>query len=186
VKVLIVPEDQELDRYIVLPVVQALFDDLGLRARIQVLPEPRLRGSAAALDAAVVRDIVQANPMEDLFILVVDRDCDREDNARRAAERQKEHAGKLVACVAREEVEVWLLALYKNDLGVSFRDVLAHCDPKEQWAEPLLQKLGSTGPGRGRKSAMRALKGSWRSLRDTCTELRDLQAAIQDLRQAGA
>lgn len=178
-KVLIIPEDQELDRYIVHPVIEALFDDLEVKARVQVLPEPRLHGAGDALDAAVVREIVEANPMEDLFLLVVDGDCNREGNDGRAAERQREHEDKLIACVAREEVEVWLLALHKDKLDTPyFKDVRTHCDPKERWAQPLLRKLGSAGPGHGRKSAMRALKGNWRSLCDTCTELRDLKERI--------
>jgi hypothetical protein len=184
VKVLIIPEDQQLDRYIVQPVVEALFDDLGLRARVEVLPEPRLHGAAEALDADIVREIVTTNPMVDLFLLVVDRDCDREGNSARASARQAEHPGRLIACVALQEIEVWMLALYKDDLDVGFAEVRAECDPKERWAEPLLERLGLGGPGRGRKHAMRRLKGAWRSLSDISTELRDLQRAIGEWRSA--
>lgn len=183
-KVLVVPEDQTLDGYIVRPVVTALFDDLGYRASIDVLPEPRLRGAGDALDKELIASIVRDNPMIDLFVLVVDRDCDRRGNSRKALERQSEHATKLIACVAKEEVEVWLLALYADRLPVPLKEVRAHCDPKEVWAEPLLASLGRQGPGGGRKNAMRALAGSWRSLRDRCDELKQLQKAIQTWREA--
>lgn len=177
--VLIIPEDQELDRYIVKPVIEALFDDLGITARVDVLPEPRLRGTSDALDRELIAQIVADNPMEDLFLLIIDRDCDRERNEQQARAREAEHADKLVACLAVQEVEVWLLALYKNKLGVDgFAEVRTHCDPKERWAIPLLDRLGYQGPGRGRKRAMQALARKWRSLRDTCSELRDLQKAI--------
>jgi hypothetical protein len=180
VKVLIIPEDQELDRYIVQPVIESLFADLEIKARIQVLPEPRLRGAGDALDKETIREIVDSNPMVDLFLLIVDADCDRKGNAAQARQRESEHSEKLIACVALQEAEVWLLALHKDQLDTRhFQEVQVECDPKERWAEPLLEKLGSAGPGHGRKAAMRALKGNYRSLRDTCTELRDLQERIK-------
>lgn len=174
-KVLIIPEDQELDRYIVKPMVEALFGELGISARIDVLPEPRLRGSSDALDPATIAEIVATNPMEDLFLLVVDADCNRQGNSTRAAARQAEHPDKLIACLAIQEIEVWMLALHKGQLSVGFSEVRTECDPKERFAEPLLNRLGRDGPGHGRKAAMRALKGHWPTLRDTCIELRDLR-----------
>lgn len=177
--VLIIPEDQELDRYIVKPVIEALFEDLDIRARVDVLPEPRLRGTSDALDRELIAQIIADNPMEDLFLLIIDRDCDRENNERHARLRMDEHPDKLIACLAAQEIEVWLLALYKNKLDVDkFAEVRKHCDPKERWANSLLDQLGFQGPGRGRKRAMQALAKKWRSLRDTCTELRDLQDAV--------
>lgn len=177
-KVLVIPEDQQLDQYIVKPVVEALFDDLGLRARVAVLPEPRLRGASEALDREVVDGIVRDNPMEDLFLLIVDRDCDRRNHEALAKQRESERTSKLIACLAWQEVEVWMLALYKDQLGVRFTEVRAECDPKERFAEPLLDQLGREGPGQGRKHAMRALSGKWQSLRGTCPELSQLAAAI--------
>jgi hypothetical protein len=186
-KVLVIPEDQELDRYVVKPVIEALFKDLGRPARIDVLPEPRLRGASDALDGGMIDEIVAENPMVDLFLLIVDADCDRDGNRTKVAARATEHEGRLIACVAEQEVEVWLLALYKEELGVQFSKVRQHCDPKEEWAEPLLEKLGTGSPGRGRKAAMRRLSGAYRSLRDTCTELRVLENSIRAwLETAGA
>jgi hypothetical protein len=178
-KVLVIPEDQELDRYIVKPVVEALFADLEIPARVEVLPEPRLRGATDALDPSMVEAIVRDNPMEDLFLLIVDRDCNRQRNEDKARMRESEHAGKLIACVAIQEVEVWMLALHRDALAGSMSAIREHCDPKEEWAEPLLTSLGTDGPGRGRKRAMRAIKGRWRSLRSTCNELEALQERIR-------
>lgn len=178
-KVLVIPEDQEIDRYILKPVIEAMFSDLEISARVEVLPEPRLRGTSDALDEGIVRDIVTGNPMIDLFLLVIDRDCNRENNVPKAAARVSEYEGQMIACLAEQEIEVWMLALYKDRLGATFSEVRAECDPKERWAEPLLKELGTDGPGRGRRRAMRALSGKWRSLRDTCTELRDLQERVR-------
>jgi hypothetical protein len=184
VKVLIVPEDQALDQYIVKPVVQAMLDDEGIPARVDVLPEPRLRGTSMALNPGVIADIVAKNPMIDLFLLIVDRDCNRERNEEQAAARQEEHPGKLIACLAHQEIEVWMLALYDGRLGgVRWAEVRRHCDPKEQWADPLLDRLGREGPGHGRKRAMRELAGNWRSLKTRCPELSELQKAVRAFRE---
>lgn len=178
-KVLVVPEDQAVDQYIVKPVVEALFQDLGVRARVDVLREPRLRGASTALAPAMIARIVEENPMEDLFLLVVDRGCDREGNEAKAAARQAEHEGKLIACLAHQEIEVWMLALHDERVAAPWAEVRAECDPKERFAEPLLRALGRDGPGAGRKKAMRALSGNWRSLRSKCPELKGLQDAVR-------
>ena len=184
-KVLLIPEDQTLDQYILKPVMEALFAELRVTARISVLPEPRLRGSSQALDPNVIREIVQDNPMVDLFILIVDRDCDRErERAEAKAEAiRKEHEVRLQTCLARQEVEVWMLALHSASLDESLETIREDCDPKERWAIPLLERLGTHGPGGGRKKAMRKLQGSWRSLRDRCGELKELETQVSTWQQ---
>ncbi|MBI5547251.1 MAG: hypothetical protein HY901_25495 [Deltaproteobacteria bacterium] len=179
-KVLAIPEDQEVDRFIIKPVIEALFADLQLPARVDVLPEPRLRGASEALDPSMIRSIVEDNPMTDLFVLMIDRDCNRERNEERALARQSEHPGRVLACVAVQELEVWMLALHAERIGAPWGTVRQECDPKERWAEPLLKQIGSEGPGRGRKRAMQALAGNWRSLRSRCPELQGLQDAVRN------
>lgn len=181
-KVLIIPEDQTQDGFIAKPVIAAIFDELGIHARVEVLPEPRLRGSSDALDGDLLREIVDANRMVDLFILVVDLDCDRMNHSTKAAEREREHPGKLFACLAQQELEVWMLALHREKLRVSWSDVRSECDPKERWAEPLLKELGSKGPGGGRKRAMDALKGNIRSLLSLCGELQALKDRVENFK----
>lgn len=177
-KVLVIVEDPTHDRYIVQPVIEAILADLGRKARVFVLQDPHLRGASEALDAAMIRRIVDENPMIDLFVLAIDRDCDREGNEGKAQARAAEHDGRLIACVAHQEVEVWMLALHAETIDAPFRDVRAECDPKERFAEPLLVRLGRGGLGDGRKAAMRALGGKTRSLLDRCTELAGLRADI--------
>ena len=178
-KVLVIPEDQVHDQYILRPIIEALFADLKIPARVQVLPEPRLRGYTQALDPNMIRTIVDDNPMEDLFLLIVDRDCDRNGAVAKSESIENAHTDKLITCLAIQEVEVWLLALYAERLDCSWSEIRAHCDPKERWAEPLLRALGTQGPGTGRVHAMRALKGQWRGFRARCPELAQLQDAIR-------
>lgn len=45
---MVVPEDPVLDQYVLKPIVEKLFVDLGRRARVQVLANPRLRGVSQA------------------------------------------------------------------------------------------------------------------------------------------
>jgi len=180
-KVLVIPEDQQLDRFLLKPVLERLFQELGKPARIEILPEPQLRGDDQALDQKLLAQIVADNrAMVDLFLLVVDRDCDRKNHVARAAARESEHRDLLIACLAVEEVETWMLALYETEeIGASWNDVRRHCDPKEQFAEPLLARLGGNGPGRGRKAAMRRLAGNWQRLTSRCPELTALAERIR-------
>lgn len=180
-KVLVIPEDQELDQYIVKPVAELLLSDVGLSAKVEVLPEPRLRGATQALSAEVIGEIISDNPMVDLFLRFVDRDCNREENESRAEHREKAHPGQLLACCAWQEVEVWLLSAYKELLGVPWQEVRKECDPKERFAELVLQRFKSRGPGRGRKAAMREV--SVNSLL-TCDELVEFRSRLLDWRDA--
>ncbi|MBI4860172.1 MAG: hypothetical protein HY815_07890 [Candidatus Riflebacteria bacterium] len=178
-KALIIPEDPRLDQYILKPIVEEMFRRLDIRARVSVLQDPRLRGIDEALDADVIREIVRDNPMEDLFLLLVDRDCDRKGNTDRAAAREGEHPDRLIACLATHEVEVWMLALHRAELGTPWTQVRQHCDPKEAYADPFLERQGWTGEvGQGRKKAMRDLGGHWNGLLQVCDELAHLQERV--------
>lgn len=177
-KVLIIPEDPTHDPYILRPVVERIFADLNRPARIEVLRDPHLRGVDEALDQQTVAGIVSDNPMVDLFLLLVDRDCDRRGNSTKASARESEHARCLIACLAIEEVEVWMLALHPDAVGAPWQTVRAECDPKERFAAPALKRIGTSGPGAGRKRAMRALVGSWPRLRQLCPEIAQLQERV--------
>lgn len=150
-KVLIIPEDPKLDQYILRPVVERMMADLGVAARVEVLWDPRLRSVSQALDPATVRKIVAANRMVDLFLLMVDRDCES-DRAARARTREDEHPGRLLATLAIEEVEVWMLALHRDVLPSAWQDIRRECHPKERFAHPLLASIfPRLAPGEGRR-----------------------------------
>ena len=177
-RVIIIPEDQSLDRYILQPIVETLFRTLKIPAKVSVLPEPRLRGTSDALDPVQIRQIITRYPMVDLFLLMVDRDCNREGNEARVAELLRSHPDKLLACVAHQEIEVFLLALHRDKLDESWANIRNHCDPKEAYAEPFLETQSFAGPGRGRKQAMQTLPGHFRSLCSLCDELQHLSDDI--------
>lgn len=194
-KILVIPEDQRLDEHIVKPVIEALVNDIGLSAQVTVLPEPRLRGASHVFSEKgvdgngppLLETILAENPMVDCFILVIDRDCDRDGHVAKVAAREKRYE-KLLGCLAVQELEVWMLALYKDELmkeGLvqGWNEVRDECDPKERWAEPLLERLGSAGPGGGRKRAMRALSGKLKTLMSLCEEVRELREKLEELKR---
>lgn len=177
-KVLVIPEDPVLDEHILKPIVEQLIADLEITARVEVLQDPRMRGSSYALDPATIAGVVEDNPMVDLFLLIVDRDCDREGHTAKAAAIAAQHSGKLLACVAREEVETWALALHRSELPESWNVVRADCDPKERYFEPLVRRKQWRGPGGGRKRAMKDLGPAFRGLLQVCSELAVLRTDI--------
>ncbi|MEW6281593.1 MAG: hypothetical protein AB1758_23485 [Candidatus Eremiobacterota bacterium] len=179
-KVLIIPEDPLNDQYILKPIVERIFKDLGKPARVEVLQDPRLRSVNQALDRKQVADIVDDNRMVDLFLLMVDRDCDREGNSAKAKAREEEHACKLLACLAVEEVEVWMLALHRTDQRFKpWNSVRKECDPKEVYAQPFLEEEGwDAEVGGGYKRGMRELSAGWKGLLKACPEINDLKARV--------
>jgi hypothetical protein len=178
VRVLVIPEDRTLDQYILKPIIVDLFADLGVPAVVEVLPRPHLQGIEQVL--VKVDEIIDTNRMVDLFLLIVDRDC-RDGRATQVGLLEARHPDKLIACLAIEEVEVWMLALHRQDLGVSWREVRAECHPKERFAEPFLVERGwNMSLGRGRERAMRALSAQWRGLMSVCEELAKLRERIAD------
>lgn len=178
-KVLVIPEDPRLDQYILKPVVERIFADFGKSPRVTVLSNPRLRGVAEALDAATLADIVATYPMNNLFLVLVDRDGDGARSAVASA-RESEHSGRLFVCLAIEEIEVWMLAIHSEVLGISWRNVREEIHPKKRLAEPFLkERAPKLDPGEGRTWAMRELGGQWRGVLDRCPELKDLKRRIE-------
>lgn len=177
-KVLLILEDPTLDQFIVKPIVERLFEVLRRTAQVYVLTDPHLSGTGDALDGAVLQAIVEDNPMIDLFLLVVDRDCDRGGNSTKLAAREQEIGSKLIGTLALEEVETWMLACQPRPTP-AWRAIRAECDPKERYAEPYLIARGwSRHVGRGRKRAMAEHGGWFKRVMSRCAELRALRDRI--------
>jgi hypothetical protein len=177
VKVLVIPEDPRLDQYILKPIVERIFADLHKSPRVTVLSNPRLRGVAEALNPEILSGIVANYPMSDLFLVLVDRDGS-EARAGLASSRETEHPGRLLVCLAVEEIEVWMLACHSE--AFAWRDVRSEIHPKERFANPFLkERAPQLDPGQGRTWAMRALSGQWRGVLDRCPELKELKQRIE-------
>ena len=72
-RVLVIPEDPTLDQYILKPIIERVLAEAGGTGRVEVLQNPRMRGATHALNAGIVREIIEDNSMIDLFVLAVDR-----------------------------------------------------------------------------------------------------------------
>lgn len=124
-RVLIIPEDPTLDQYVLKPVVAAIFDALGRKTRVNVLQNPRLRSVNQALDSKIIEGIIASYPQEDLFLLLLDNDCEKTRIEKiRAREQAFSNAKKiLLGGLAFEEVEMWALAVYDDPLPHSSQEM---------------------------------------------------------------
>ena len=178
-RILVIPEDPTYDQYILKPIVNRLFVDLGRPARVEVLSNPRLRGVAEALNPAVLADLTATFRMIDLFLVLVDRDGDN-NRLGIAQAREAENPSRLVVCLAIEEVEVWMLALHRETLGVPWTEVRAEIHPKERFGLAFLAaRAPKLDPGGGRVWAMRELGAGWRGLLQVCPELQELRERVR-------
>jgi hypothetical protein len=179
---MIIPEDQKLDQFILKPIIEAIFRNLNRIARVRVPPKPRLRSVDQALDPAQLNSIINSYPQEDLFLLLVDRDCDQ-NRLNRVTARESEimSRGKaLIGCLAIEEVEIWALAIYQNQLPAPWQEMRKECHPKETYFHPLVEQLGlQTAVGRGRKQIMKGLSGQYSRLLQLCPEIAELRDRIR-------
>ena len=140
-----------------------------------MLTEPRLRGIEDLLRE--IAAIAEDNRSVGLIIVAVDGDCDRSHNIADRLAFCEGRDPRILAVAAEEEVEVWMLALHRDVLG-DWQAVRRDCDVKENHAYALLAQLGETGPGKGRKAAMRNLGREWSGLLQVCPELRRLGERI--------
>ncbi|MGH7598874.1 MAG: hypothetical protein ACREOI_21170 [bacterium] len=179
---MVIPEDPTLDQFILKPVVEALFRDLNRVARVQVLANPRLSSVVQALDPATLNVIIDGYPQEDLFLLLIDRDCDQNRiisvNSRESEVMSRGKA--LIGCLAIEEVEMWALAIYQGELPARWQEMRQECDPKEAYFHPLIEQLGlQNNVGRGRKHIMKSLSGQYSRLLQLCPEIAELRDRIR-------
>ncbi len=77
--VLVIPEDFRNDQYILKPLFERLFANMGRRRdQVRICQDPLLGGVGEALKPGRISDIVERyGGMTDIFILCIDRDGDR-------------------------------------------------------------------------------------------------------------
>ena len=152
-KVLLMPEDFRNDQYILKPIFERLFSDLGRPTlRVEVCLEPLLGGVQEALKSERLRDVVQQYPTVDIFILCVDRDGE-EGRRQRLNEIEAEFGDTFFAENAWEEIETWLLAGLRLPSNWNWKEVRKEVQVKERFFELLVAERGlSDSPGGGRKT----------------------------------
>lgn len=187
--VLILPEDFRKDQYILKPLIVAMFKELDIPAVVRVAQRPTFRGVSDALRWEAIRTAIDIyRGMIDLFLLVVDRDCDKNRKQaldaieRRAAEYLKTDR-LFLAEHAWQEVEVWALAAHMLPAEWRWADIRAHRDPKEAYFDPLARARGvDASPGGGRKALGEECGRKYRRVRSRCPEdVEELEKRIATL-----
>lgn len=175
-KVLVVCEDHIHDQYVVKPIIERLFEHLGRKAQVSVHTE-RLRGIEELLRE--IAAIAQDNRSVGLIVVAVDRDCDRSHKIADRLAFCETRDPRIIAIAAEEEIEIRMLALHPNWRADDWQAMRRDCDVKDNYALAFLAELGDTGPGQGRKAAMRNLGQQWSRLLQLCPELRRLGERIE-------
>jgi hypothetical protein len=187
-KVLVIPEDFTKDEHILKPLVERMLTDVGRpNATVLVCRDPNLGGIGEALKLERLRkDVLGRYPMVDLFILLVDRDgqAGREMTAAKieaelAAEVAK-RGGRFIAELARQEVEVFMLAGHDLPGEWSWQTVRQDPDVKNTYFQEFVRLKGTARlPHDGRKKLMAEAIKNWSRIKSRCPE--DIGRLIEKL-----
>jgi hypothetical protein len=186
--VLIVPEDFRKDQYILKPVIERMFQEIGKpRANIQVCRDPLLGGVEQALRWERIRDVIEMYPMVAIFLLVVDRDgvAGRRVALDGLEVQARELLGPdrvLLAEQAWQEIEVWALAGQELPKEWSWTKIQAEVHPKEAYFIPFAERRGLTAePGEGRATLGREAAANYKRLVSRCrSDIVNLQNRLSE------
>lgn len=187
--VLIIPEDFRKDQYLLKPLFNRLFQELGKpKARIVVCQDPLLGGIVESLKSARIAEICDRyRSKADIFLLCVDRDGNL--GRRQRLDEIEEEFGRhhvFLAENAWEELETWTLAGLDLPRAWRWSDVREAVDVKELYFDRLAHERGvADAPGGGRKplgeEAARRIDAIRRKCREDFDSLaRRIAAAIGD------
>jgi hypothetical protein len=185
--VLIIAEDDRNDRFILQPIIKAMFRSLR-RPRIRVDTHVfRDGGWDAVKQWELIRHIIESNRPTDLFLLCVDRDG--HEPRRRILDGLEEKAREVLspprlflAEHAWQEVEVWALA------GINWRlkpkweweTIRNERDAKEHYFEPIARARGLLdSAGRGRRVLGAEAARNYTRVRQNCPEVLVLEERIR-------
>ena len=172
--ILVIPEDFRNDQYILKPLFERLFANMGRqRAQIRVCRDPLLGGVGEALKSERIREIIQRyGGTTDIFILCVDRDGN--PGRRRILDRIEgkfREGCTFLAANAWEEIETWVLAGLNLPRDWRWAEVRAEKQVKERYFEPLAARRGvADGLGGGRKALGMEAARNIPAIRRKCPE----------------
>jgi len=186
--VIVIPEDDRLDSYILTPVLKAALAWVGKpRATVRMVSKPHPRGIDTVLTTAFFDQVRRRYGMADLFLYCIDRDGSPANDARlltavqNAAQRLRA-TQNVDGRTAHQEVEVWgLAACDRTVLTDSFATIRAHRDPKEAFFDPAAESLGvHRGPGHGREHIGRLAGSMYSRVRQRCPELQEIEEIFRE------
>ena len=183
---LIIPEDFRKDAFVVEPIVTAALKAVGFaNPKARVCRDPLMGGVTEALKEDRLRDVVDRHKgMVDVFLLCVDRDgqTGRAKQLERLEKAFKpDHA--LIATMACEELETWILAGLDDPLSSPWAVVRSAHDVKERYFEPLADRLNLRAePGGGRRTLGRQAARNIGRIRQLCPDFDELCTRLTALR----
>ena len=178
-KVLVIPEDQTWNGYILRPLVKAIMADAGRpRARVTIAPEPRLRGYSHAVKA-IREELPDLYGFFDLWLFFPDADRASTD-AMQALERNLAKRDiRLLCCAAQPELEIYACVSFRSDMQETWEDARRNPRMKEEVFQPLLDRHGNQRrPDRGRGLMIAKSLKNLRLLFQLCPELKCLRDRI--------
>ena len=177
-RVLIIPEDPTYNGYILKPVIERMLAELGKpNADVTVLTNPKLNGYPHAV-SAIRGDLVDRYRHVPLWLFLPDGD--RATGLESLETELTEKGVRLFCCAAQPEVEVWLLAGYRDELPIPWGQVRRHPRPKEEVFEPFLKERGNPrSPGGGREGLTRQTLTNYHGLLSVCPELAGLEDRLR-------
>ena len=184
--VLIIPENPRHDQHVLLPIVQAMFTEIGKpHANVRVCQDSGLGGIAQATDWECVERIINRfKNMVHVFLLLVDRDGEagRKQCLRNLEERAAGVLGQnrfFFAEHAHQEIEVWLLAGLELPVQWLWNDIRAEVHVKEKYFETLAaNRKVDDMPSGGRTTLAREASRNYSRIRTLCNELSALELRI--------
>jgi hypothetical protein len=187
VNVLVIPEDFRKDQFVLQPLVQAMFKEIGKpHAKVRICMDPNLGGVDQALTWDRIEEILDRyRGFVNVFLLLVDRDGVPERRA--ALDRLEQRAatflaahGHLLGENAWQEIEVWALAGQPN-LPWAWQDIRDEPNSKERYFRLYASGRGLLDePGEGRRTLGREAAQNYRRVRALCKE--DVEALELRLR----
>jgi hypothetical protein len=177
-RVLVIPEDQTYNGYILKPIVERMLTELGKsQAHVVILPNPKLNGYPHAV-SAIRGDLVDRYRHFDLWLFLPD--ADRASNLEQLENDLAARNVHLFCCAAQPEVEAWLLAGHRDELPIPWPDVRQHPRLKEDVFEPFLKQFGDPrSTGGGREILTRETLAKYRGLLSVCPELAELEDRLR-------
>ncbi|WP_106506474.1 hypothetical protein [Brachybacterium timonense] len=181
--VVVIPEDNRLDSYILAPVLKAALAHVGKpNATLRMVSRPHPRGIDTVLTMPFFEQVARRYGTADLFLYCIDRDGSESNDVRlsstvqNASERIRS-AQHVDGRTAHQELEVWGLAgCDRSLLSDSWATVRAHRDPKEAYFDPVAEAMGvHRGPGRGREHIGRLAGAAYSRVRQLCPELQEVE-----------
>jgi hypothetical protein len=184
--IVVIPEDESNDRFILKPILEAMFQKLGKSyARVEIArPDPT--GWEGVKQWKQLSEILDNFPLAHLFILCVDRDGHQQrrqilNSLERRANEKLRLPRRFFAEHAWQEIEIWALAGIRWALKRqwTWEAVRNERDSKEHYFEPISASRGLLGEvGGGRKTLGSEAARNYPKIIQNCPEVRDLEERI--------